>query len=393
MSPSPPAPEVPDAASVALLRRCAIFQRCGGDDLRELAGHARWVAYADGTDLVREGEPADELLIIEQGQACVLKRGGSGEQHLLHPVGPGESIGEMALFDRVPRSATVRAEGPVRCLVLPLAHIVHLAENRPSMVPVLVDIGALVAARLRRASDTAAGSADRMLAEERMRAVMGRFTLLLVLAYTLYTWMLGTAMKVKETFGHSEFVTVPAIFICCAILLAFVRVSGYPARFFGLTTEHAWRDVREALLFTGPWLLGAVLLKLALVAWVPSMQGQPLFQMFAPAAAGGGFNPWLALGYIVFAPFQELIYRGGVQGPLSHFLTGRWRTWLAIVGANVIFSAAHLYVSPGLAVVAFIAGLFWGWLYARQGRLIGVSVSHVLLGLWAFEVVDLGVLE
>jgi CRP/FNR family cyclic AMP-dependent transcriptional regulator len=96
---------------------------------------------------------------------------------------------------------------------------------------------------------------------------------------------------------------------------------------------------------------------------------------------------------VVFAPFQELIYRGGVQGPLSHFLTGRGRSWLAIIGANIIFSAAHLYVSPGLAVMAFLAGLFWGWLYARQRGLIGVSVSHILLGFWAFEVVDLGVLE
>ncbi|MDO9356996.1 MAG: CPBP family intramembrane metalloprotease, partial [Solirubrobacteraceae bacterium] len=168
------------------------------------------------------------------------------------------------------------------------------------------------------------------------------------------------------------------------------------ARFFGLTTEHAGRDVREALLFTLPLMAGAVLLKLALREWVPAMQGLPLFQMFAEAPPGlpaSRFNPWLALAYVVFAPFQELIYRGGVQGPLSHFLTGRGRVWLSIVGANVIFSAAHLYVSPGLAVTAFVAGLFWGWLYARQGRLIGVSVSHIVLGFWAFEVVDLGVLE
>jgi membrane protease YdiL (CAAX protease family) len=52
-----------------------------------------------------------------------------------------------------------------------------------------------------------------------------------------------------------------------------------------------------------------------------------------------------------------------------------------------------LYVSPGLALTAFVAGLFWGWLYARQRSLVGVSISHVLLGFWAFEVVDLGVLE
>jgi CRP/FNR family cyclic AMP-dependent transcriptional regulator len=43
--------------------------------------------------------------------------------------------------------------------------------------------------------------------------------------------------------------------------------------------------------------------------------------------------------------------------------------------------------------VAFFTGLFWGWLYARQRGLVGVSVSHVLLGMWALDVVDLGVLE
>ena len=390
----PAQPDNKDAR--ALLGRCIIFRRCDSEDLAALAGNTRWVDHADGADLVREGDMPDDLLIIEQGHAQVLKRGANNDEHLVNRVGPGDSIGEMALFDRVPRSATVRAEGPVRSLVLPLSRIVELAKERPSLVSMLVDVGALVAGRLRVANTNAAATADRVLAEERMRAVMGRFTLLLMLAYTLYTWVLGTAIKVKETFGHSEFITVPAIFICCAILFVFVRASGYPARFFGLTTNNAGRDVREALLFTLPWLAGTVLLKLALLAWVPSMHGAPLFQILAeppPGPPDGGFNPWLAAAYVFFAPFQELIYRGGVQGPLSHFLIGRYRTWFAILGANVIFSAAHLYVSPGLAVVAFVAGLFWGWLYARQRGLIGVSVSHVVLGLWAFEVVGLGVLQ
>ncbi|HSV61627.1 MAG TPA: cyclic nucleotide-binding domain-containing protein [Variovorax sp.] len=383
------------AAAKALLGRCPIFRRCGAADLAALAAGTRWVEHADGSDLVREGDTPQELLIVEHGQAQVIKRGANGGEHVINRVGPGDSIGEMALFDLVPRSATVRAEGPVRSLLLPLSDIVLLAESRPSLVPVLMDIGALVAERLRVSSANAAAAADRVLAEERTRAVMGRFTLLLMLAYTLYTWVLGTAITVKETFGRSEFITVPAIFVCCAIMFVFVRVSGYPARFFGLTTQNAGRDVREALLFTLPLMAGAVLIKLALIAWVPAMHGLPVFQMFSPPPGlpASAFNPWLAVAYVVFAPFQELIYRGGVQGPLSHFLTGRWRTWLAIVGANIIFSAAHLYVSPGLAVIAFVAGLFWGWLYSRQSGLIGVSVSHVLLGLWAFEVVDLGVLE
>ena len=385
-----------DPAAQALLRRSPIFRRCVDADLAALTGTTRWVDHTDGADLVREGDLPLDLLFIQSGQAVVLKRGAGGDEHTINRVGPGDSIGEMALFDRVPRSATVRAQGPVRCLALPLDDIVRLAEARPSLVPVLVDIGALVAERLRVASTNAAATADRALAEERLRSVMGRFTLLLMLAYTLYTWVLGTAVQVKEALGRSEFVTVPAILVCCAIMYAFVRVSGYPARFFGLTREHAGRHAREAVLLTLPLMASAVALKLALLAWVPAMHGLPVFQMLSeppPGLPASGFNPWLAAAYVIFAPFQELIYRGGVQGPLSQFLTGRWRTWQAIFGANVIFSAAHLHISPGLAGTAFVAGLFWGWLYARQGSLVGVSVSHVLLGFWAFEVVDLGVLE
>jgi len=389
-------PRAAPGAAAALLGRSPIFRRCSAEDLAALAATARWVDHADGDDLVREGDPADDLLIVERGRAQVLKRATGGGEHVINEVGEGDSIGEMALFDRVPRSATVRAQGPVSTLVLPLAGIVAMAEARPSLVPVLVDIGALVAERLRLASERAAAEAARVLAEERTRAVMGRFTLLLITAYTLYTWVLGTAVQVKASLGHSEFFTVPAILVCCAILFAFVRVSRYPPAFFGLTTENAGRHVAEAVLLTLPLMVATVVLKLALLAWVPSMEGRSLFQMFAPAPPGApasGFNPWLALAYVVFAPFQELLYRGGVQGPLAHFLTGRWRNALAIVGANIVFSAAHLYVSPGLAVTAFAAGLFWGWLYARQRGLAGVSVSHVLLGFWAFEVVDLGVLE
>lgn len=386
----------PDHPAQVLLARCPIFRRCNAADLAELAGRARWADHADGAELVREGDPADELLVLEQGRAAVLVRSGGGAQHEVNRLQPGDSIGEMALFDRVPRSATVRAVGAVRVLALPLDDIVQLATTRPTLVPVLVDIGALVAERLRGVSSAAAERAERQLAEERMRVVMGRFTLLLILAYTLYTWLLGTALQVKQLFGRSEFVTVPFIVICCTILAVFVRVSGYPPRFFGLTTDKAARHAREAMLWTLPLMAGTVLLKLGLVHGLDSMRGWPVFQMFAPAPVGqpaSGFNPWLALAYVVFAPFQELIYRGGVQGPLSHFLTGRWRVPLAILGANIIFSAAHLYVSTGLAAMAFVAGLLWGWLYARQGSLVGASVSHVLLGFWAFEVVDLGVLE
>jgi hypothetical protein len=91
----------------------------------------------------------------------------------------------------------------------------------------------------------------------------------------------------------------------------------------------------------------------------------------------------LELGiYVLLSPVQEFVARGVLQGSLQEFLTGRNGVLKAILISNLIFSTFHLFVSPYFAVAAFLSGIFWGWLYSRHRTLIGVSVSHILVGAW-----------
>jgi CRP-like cAMP-binding protein len=387
------------AAALTLLESAPVFRNFVRADLTALIERSRdlrFIPLAHGDDIVREGEPATRLLIIRSGSARVLKRGEGGADHDVHRLVAGDCIGELALIDPAPRSATVRADGPVEVLAIPLADLLALAAERPGFGLGLLGMARLVTERLRASTATVVQQLERALAEERIRGAMGTFTFVLIIVYSLYAWLLGTATQVKQALGRSELVTLPAVVLVLAALFWFMRSSGYPASFFGLTLKRAGRDTLEALLLTLPLMAVAVAMKWVMVNHLPSMLGQPLFQMGsapAPGMAASTFNPWLAIAYVVFVPLQELIYRGGIQGPLEHFLTGRWRRPLAIIGSNVIFATAHLYISAGLSISAFGAGLFWGWLYARQKSLVGVSASHMLLGFWAFEVVDLGALE
>jgi CRP/FNR family transcriptional regulator, cyclic AMP receptor protein len=397
---TPVTPGSPQAAdAMALLASAPVFRQFDAADFTALVEQSRglrFVRHVDGAEIVREGDPATLLLLVREGSARVLKRAERGDEHEVNRLGPGDSIGELAVIDPGPRSASVRADGPVEVLEIPIAELMALAAERPHFALGLLGMARLVVERLRGSTGSVVESLERALREERTRSAMGKFTFTLIITYSLYTWVLGTATQVKEALGRSELVTLPAVIITVAMLFWFMRSSGYPAAFFGLTLKRAGRHIAEALLLTLPLMALAVALKWWLVHHVPSMAGQPLVQMGAPAAPGlpaSSFNPWLALAYVVFVPLQELIYRGGLQGALEHFLTGPWRRALAIIGSNIIFSAAHLYISPGLSISAFVAGLFWGWLYARQRGLVGVSVSHMVLGFWAFEVVDLGVLE
>jgi len=70
--------------------------------------------YSTGQVIVREGEPAGKLVVIIRGSARVTL-----QDTLIVIRQAGSVVGEQALIDRVPRSATVTAEGMVECLEIP----------------------------------------------------------------------------------------------------------------------------------------------------------------------------------------------------------------------------------------------------------------------------------
>ena len=79
----------------------------------------RLIPYVDdaelpaGSVLMEEGKPGREAFVIIEGEAEVAVHG-----TVVARLGAGEVIGEMALLDHSPRSATVVATTPLKVLVL-----------------------------------------------------------------------------------------------------------------------------------------------------------------------------------------------------------------------------------------------------------------------------------
>jgi class 3 adenylate cyclase len=82
--------------------------------------------FPDGTPLCHEGDPADHIFLILHGQVCIS----AGGMHLV-ARGPYSIIGEQAFINETNRSATVRAQGMVRALVLP-RNVVQLLLSNPA---------------------------------------------------------------------------------------------------------------------------------------------------------------------------------------------------------------------------------------------------------------------
>lgn len=99
---------VVDEPTVRLLREVPVFAALPLTAIERLAAGLRSIEAAPGTVLLREGDVGDEFLVIDRGEVDVTVEG-----RLIHRLGHGNGVGEVALVRSSMRTATVTAATPV----------------------------------------------------------------------------------------------------------------------------------------------------------------------------------------------------------------------------------------------------------------------------------------
>src|SRR5690606_17817832 len=109
--------------------------------------------FAAGATLVREGEPARAMYILESGRVEIRS---SRFPQPLADLGPGEVVGEMALLQEQPHSATATAKTAVRALCIDQAAFHAVLRENPE---VAVHLMRQLVLRLRAAEQRGHGGA------------------------------------------------------------------------------------------------------------------------------------------------------------------------------------------------------------------------------------------
>jgi CRP-like cAMP-binding protein len=88
--------------------------------------------YRDEEVIRRQGESGDRMYVVQSGRAQVLREAGNS-QVIVGELGKGDVFGEMSIFDRQPRSATVRAMGSARVLTLDKRAFLKRVHEDPTL--------------------------------------------------------------------------------------------------------------------------------------------------------------------------------------------------------------------------------------------------------------------
>ncbi|MGI5473295.1 Crp/Fnr family transcriptional regulator [Streptomyces sp. CA-132043] len=87
--------------------------------------------------LLRQGDPATHVVLLESGSALIILAGDGGARTLLAVRGSGELLGELAVLDDEPRSATVVAAEACRVHIIPAAAFLAFVEEHDLLAPLL----------------------------------------------------------------------------------------------------------------------------------------------------------------------------------------------------------------------------------------------------------------
>ncbi len=142
-----------------ILRGLPYFSDLPDALLDKVCGETQQIDIPEGKVIIEEGSDSEEMYIVVDGQLVVTKRSG-GKEVELGRIGPGDVVGEIALLDEAPRTATVSAAVDTHAIRVPVSAFEDLLSDSR----VVRRMFRTVTSRLRGIEDT-------LRHEERMAAL------------------------------------------------------------------------------------------------------------------------------------------------------------------------------------------------------------------------------
>jgi len=265
-------------------------------------------------------------------------------------------------------------DGPI----LGVIQLINMLDNRGEVVAFPEELQPLIYA--------IAGQAAVAIRNAQLQNIQAESSFIfnsLLLALCAYSFFLAILQRYQGNSMMPTLITAgfSGIFLVISILV--IWKTKLPLNFFGIT----WNNTKKSLLESGlATIIVIVILTLAKMwavkYWGP-FQGTPVVD-------------WSLWGmsyytYILIAPIQEFVSRGVLQSSLERSLnSGKYGSIVAIIISSCVFGSFHIFYSLGLAILTVISGFLWGFLFSRQKNIIGISLSHfiignyiALLGFWA----------
>jgi CRP/FNR family transcriptional regulator, cyclic AMP receptor protein len=376
---SPEGLEIRPDEKLRLLAQARLLANCSSEQLQAIATFASVEHYPLGAIIIKEDTPSDYCYLLVEGTVDIYRE---ERGFLLDTLSSGAVFGVMSLMERKRRSATVEARTPVTAIKLDLLSIRNLLPAGSEIYERIIfnhmsDLEAMV-----RSIDSLAIEEMKINQEElKVRVSFGKFFAALMLMITLHFVIGRLALEYIEELGTTTFLTAGLLVGYGIFVFFLMRRMHYSWAEYGFTLAN-WRPcLADALVHSAIFIALVTLLKWGLLetkVFQEPLFAFPFFHRYKLTLA-----ILIIVTYACFCFIQEMIFRGAIQNSLIHFLTGPFARTRVVLTTTLIVFAAHLHLkSLVLPLLVIVPNIFWCLLYYKYRSLLGVTVSHMIIGVW-----------
>jgi CRP-like cAMP-binding protein len=137
----------------ALIPKCDLLENFSPAEVRLLAHFMDVYQAPLGTEIIREGEGGDFMLMLIEGSVEVHKRDRWNTSQLIAVVDAGKTLGEMSMIDGEPRFATCIAATSTVLAVLDRENLARIIVEQPMLgAKILMQLVLMLSQRLRSTS-------------------------------------------------------------------------------------------------------------------------------------------------------------------------------------------------------------------------------------------------
>lgn len=136
-----------------VLRSAPLFAGLPDAAWEALAPRLTTRVVARGEALFREGDPGDELHVVVDGKVKITRASADGRENAIAILGPGDLLGELAIFDSQERGATATAVNDTTLASLARADFMSWLSEHPA---VSLELLRALAVRLRQTNEAMA---------------------------------------------------------------------------------------------------------------------------------------------------------------------------------------------------------------------------------------------
>ncbi len=366
--------------TVHFLERSALFSDVTPEQIRAVAACALVENHPAGSIIIEEDAPSDYFYLIVDGAVDIYRE----EKHLLlESLSTGAVFGLLSIIENKPRSATVETQVPSTLIKLDLHYIAKsLPQGKDIYNAIVINHINDLATIIRSTNSLAIQSMKTGIDEFKKRISVGNFFSSAILIVAGYSFFARLALDYVKSLKTTTFVTSALLAVSAVIVVFMMRSTPYSWTDYGFTLKNWRSSLADTLVKTAIFI--ALLTVMKWILTVTEFMPAPVFSFPFFQRYSFGFALGIAVTYSLFCVLQEIILRSALQHSLIHFLTGRFAKTRIIATTTLIAAATHLHMkSLVFPLLIIVPNIFWCLLYDKHRSLLCVSVSHILIGVWA----------